>query len=94
MIGDPSLKRSKISLKAMLKVLRKEGGGILVEFNGIEHCVLKASIPADLQDLFAIYTDLFSQQLPLPPHRKHDHAITLKEGTDPSNVRPYRYPRS
>ena len=94
LIGDPSLKRSKISLKAMLKVLRKEDGGILVEFNGIEHCVLEARVPAELQDLFATYTDLFLQQLPLPPHRVHDHAITLKEGIDPINVRPYRYPHS
>ena len=32
LIGDPTLKRSKVSLKAMMKVLQKEGGGILVEF--------------------------------------------------------------
>ncbi|KAI3457160.1 hypothetical protein Pfo_013823 [Paulownia fortunei] len=27
----------------------------------------------------------------LPPHRKHDHGIQLKERTDAINVRPYRY---
>ena len=37
LIGDPSFKRSKNSLKAMLKVLRKEDGGILFEFNSIAH---------------------------------------------------------
>ena len=31
LVGDPSLKKSKISLKAMIKALRSEGGGILVE---------------------------------------------------------------
>lgn len=34
--GDPSLTRSKISLKAMIKTIRKEGGGILVELNRVE----------------------------------------------------------
>lgn len=33
---DPSLARSKISLKAMLRVIRKEGGGMLVEFDQAE----------------------------------------------------------
>ncbi|GKV24163.1 hypothetical protein SLEP1_g33810 [Rubroshorea leprosula] len=28
----------------------------------------------------------------LPSHRPHDHKICLKEGTDPINQRPYRYP--
>ena len=78
----------------MLKVLKREGGGILVEFNGIKNCVSEAIVPSDLQDLFAYYTDLFQQQLQLPPHRVQDHAITLKEKPDPINVSPYRYPYS
>ena len=28
----------------------------------------------------------------LPPHLSHDHAIYLKEGSDPISIRPYRYP--
>lgn len=31
--GDPSLARSKISLKAMMRLLQKERGGMLIEFN-------------------------------------------------------------
>lgn len=34
--GDPSLARSKVSLKVMIRVLRKEGGGVLVELNRLE----------------------------------------------------------
>ena len=49
---------------------------------------------AELQDLFASYTDLFQQQLPLPPNRVQDHAITLKERTDLINMRSYRCPHS
>ena len=29
----------------------------------------------------------------LPPHRSVDHRIHLVEGTNPINVRPYRYPQ-
>ena len=47
----PSLRRSKISLKAMLRVLRREGGGVVLEFNGIESCMKIAKIPADLREL-------------------------------------------
>ena len=49
----------KVSLKAMLKVLRKEAGGILVEFNGIENCIKGATVPAELQELFDSYSDIF-----------------------------------
>lgn len=34
--GDPSLARSEISLKAMIKMIKKEKGGILVEVNEID----------------------------------------------------------
>ena len=51
-------------------------------------------IPADLKSLFDGYYDVFQPLTYLPPTRNQDHAITLKEGTDPINVRPYRYPHS
>ncbi|GMJ03385.1 hypothetical protein HRI_004007700 [Hibiscus trionum] len=28
----------------------------------------------------------------MPPPRSHDHAIVLKEGSQPVNLRPYRFP--
>lgn len=45
LLGDPLLKRSKISLKAMLKVIKKERGGILVELNRVEGSLKKAVVP-------------------------------------------------
>ena len=44
--------------------------------------------------MFDEYDDIFQPLTSLPPTRNKDHAITLKEGTDPINVRPYRYPHS
>jgi len=38
------------------------------------------------------YRDIFQEPNGLPPHRAHDHAITLQEGAQPVSVRPYRYP--
>lgn len=34
--GDPSLARSKVSLKAIMKTLRKEGGGLWLELNHVQ----------------------------------------------------------
>ena len=94
LVGDPSLKRSRISLKAMLKELRMEGGGIFVEHNGIDNCLKEVPIPTELKGLFDEYSDVFQPLTTLPPTRKQDHAINLKEGTDLINVRPYRYPHN
>lgn len=37
------------------------------------------------------YNGVFGEPNKLPPHRQYDHAITLVEGTQPANARPYRY---
>nr|XP_027126014.1 uncharacterized protein LOC113742375 [Coffea arabica] len=46
----------------------------------------------ELEHLLDEYSDLFHESNNLPPERSYDHKITLKEGTAPINVRPYRYP--
>ena len=45
-----------------------------------------------LEELLKEYADIFKEPKALPPHRSHDHRITLKDGTSPINVRPYKYP--
>lgn len=64
--GDPSLTRSRISLKAMIRVMRKEGGGILVECNQMEEKktvgvetttpLFLGSTLAEFQEVFALPT--------------------------------------
>lgn len=36
---------------------------------------------------------MFEVPVGLPPSRNHEHTITLKDGSDPISVRPYRYPQ-
>ena len=44
-----------------------------------------------LEALLQMYPEVFQELTELPPRRTHDHAITLKPGTEPVNVRPYKY---
>lgn len=95
--GDPSLEKSRITLKAMMKEIRKEGGGVLV---GV--CTMEASttrpIPvvapiAEVQNVLNHYAAVFDMPTCLPPLRNKQHQRVLKEGSAPVSVRPYRYPQ-
>ena len=44
-----------------------------------------------MQTLLEEYSDVFATPTSLPPARKIDHKIPLKDGTEAINVRPYRY---
>lgn len=47
--------------------------------------------PKDILPLLHQFDDVFQPPTSLPPPREIEHHITLKEGADPVNVRPYRY---
>ncbi|PIN21602.1 hypothetical protein CDL12_05681 [Handroanthus impetiginosus] len=47
---------------------------------------------SELDELLKTHSDLFEEPKALLPPRKQDYRILLKEGTQPINVRPYRYP--
>ena len=53
LVGDLSLKWSKISLKVMIQMLRRKGEGILAEINGIESWLKETLIPATLFDTYS-----------------------------------------
>ena len=46
----------------------------------------------ELGQLLARYEAIFQTPTTLPPLRKHNHHIILGPGSNPINVRPYRYP--
>ncbi|KAL4564788.1 hypothetical protein LXL04_028859 [Taraxacum kok-saghyz] len=93
LVGDPSLGRSQITLKAMERELKRGKGGLIVEFNNSE-LENKPAIPTprSLQRVIDQYQLIFSEPMGLPPQRHIEHQITLEEGTPPISVRPYRYP--
>ena len=91
--GDPSLCRSLVSFKAMIRAIQMGEQGVLVEYeNGelVEAIVLEC-VPMPIQTVLEKYEIVFQMPQELPPQRSKDHAITLKEGTAPISVRPYRY---
>lgn len=97
--GDPSLERSRVTLKSMMKVIKKVQGGLLIELARIEGHVqeadseIEASIPPELQLILRQHQQVFEMPMGLPPLRTQQHHITLKQGSNPVNVRPYRYPQ-
>ncbi|XP_035546217.1 uncharacterized protein LOC118348494 [Juglans regia] len=46
----------------------------------------------DVQQILTKFHGVFEVPRGLPPSRVQDHKITLKEGTQPTIARPYRYP--
>lgn len=51
----------------------------------------QGNIHLSMQEILQEFSDLFTKPMSLPPTRKVDHDITLKERTEPINVHPYRY---
>ncbi|KAA0045136.1 ty3-gypsy retroelement transposase [Cucumis melo var. makuwa] len=97
---DPSLTKKGVSLKSMMKSWEGEDQGFLVECRAIEGKVPVATFyeekvesPVDnsIPPLLKKIADVFEWSETLPPKRGIEHYIHLKQGTNPVNVRPYRY---
>ena len=93
--GDPSLAVTQISLKAIERIFRKEKKGILVELSQLisEKVTAIVLLSQHLLPIIHKYQAIYNDPKNLPPPRNKDHAIVLKEGTNPVSVRPYRYPQ-
>lgn len=91
--GDPTLSRIGASLKAIMKEIDKRVEAYYVELgtmavNGVE---IKGDMEG-LEDILKQYEELFHEAKELPPSRRCDHAIIIKEGAQIPNIKPYRYP--
>ncbi|KAL4026028.1 hypothetical protein IC575_014435 [Cucumis melo] len=99
--GDPSLTKARVSLENMIKAWGVEDEGFLVECRAVElvtpannDCYMAhMEIEADssLSTVLKQFEDVFEWPEKLPPRREIEHQIHLKQGTDPINMRPYRY---
>ncbi|XP_052203652.1 uncharacterized protein LOC127808947 [Diospyros lotus] len=90
--GDPSLSKTLVTMKSMMKAFRKGGEGVLLELGCLTAEAVEVDIPDSLQEVLSDFEAVFEEPRGLPPHRRRDHTITLQPGVPPVSVRPYRYP--
>ncbi|KZV26149.1 peroxidase 64 [Dorcoceras hygrometricum] len=89
--GDPSLNRSVISRRALLRMAEIEFSGVLWNITVEDSKNGMQNTAPELRELIDRYGKLFEEPQGLPPKRRREHAIILKEGSEPVQVRPYRY---
>lgn len=91
--GDPSLHKTQVSLKSMVKAIKDKGQGVLLELGSMgvnsEPTVIKGtnSYTGVLQQ----FPEIFKWPNELPPSRAQDHTIVIKPNSALVYVRPYRY---
>jgi hypothetical protein len=88
--GSPKI----ISSHRMEILLKKGHHGVIAELHAIQVTDQGSLIvPSSLQLILDKYPEVFEVPIDLPPSRgEHDHSIPLLLGSQPHNVRPYRYP--
>jgi len=81
-------------MRAMKRVVKYTGVAYLLELASLfdnQAQEEQTSITPMIQQILDHYQHVFQMPQALPPTRNKEHAITLKEGTSPVNLRPYRY---
>ena len=77
--GDPSLSKTLVTLKAMMKALKDIGEGVLLELG----CFLAdcgkftAVTQGGIKQVLAEFSEVFNDPEGLPPRRTREHAINL-----------------
>ncbi|KZV44867.1 peroxidase 64 [Dorcoceras hygrometricum] len=93
--GDPTLQRTMLSFKSICKVTEIEFAATLFSMDGnTDSKEIEYSgewQPKEIQEVLDKFQMVFDKPVELPPRRNHDHAIHIKEGQGPVQVRPYRY---
>ena len=90
--GDSSLGRTLVSLKSMIRTIRQEGAGLLVELSQLESDrTEEMEDPVYLSKVLKQYVVVFQTPQGLPPKKGHEHNIILQDGCPSISVRPYRY---
>ncbi|GKF89439.1 hypothetical protein Tco_0263402 [Tanacetum coccineum] len=92
--GEPGLHRTEASLRSLARGISVNDQGYFVTLASLNGAELPESqVNPALDTLLTEFVDIFSMPTRLPPSWDHEHAIVLKAGTEPINVRPYRYPQ-
>lgn len=86
--------QSKIIQQAHTKEIKREAkmgqACFALSFHETAHDDASAQHP-EMRRLLRSFNKVFQTPTTLPPNREIEHHIVLKEGSDPVNVRPYRY---
>ncbi|XP_052728288.1 uncharacterized protein LOC108338275 [Vigna angularis] len=97
--GDPKLDKRVVEPEKLMKLSEVEVWAFVWSLEGertsakeVEGEEWAEEPNGDLEDILTRHAGVFQEPTGLPPNKKEKHRITLKEGTDPVNVRPYRYP--
>ena len=91
--GDLDLCVGGFSYRSIIKTVREEGYGFWIQFCTLQdNQQQQPEVPTEVQTVLEQFEQVFHPLPGLPPTRNRDHAITLKEGADIPNIRPYRYP--
>ncbi|KZV51588.1 hypothetical protein F511_10541 [Dorcoceras hygrometricum] len=92
--GDATLQRSMLSLRSIYKLTDVDYSAALFPVEKSrqrsETEVIKKQ-PEVLQKVMDKFKVVLDKPVGLPPNRDQDHAIIIKEGQGPVQVRPYRY---
>ncbi|KAF7826330.1 Retrotransposable element Tf2 [Senna tora] len=92
---DPALARSLVSMKNLMRSVRKGGQGLLLELNELALQEEKEQeVDVRIKKVIDDNVEVCNPIEGLPPHRSRDYAIIIKEGEQPPNLRPYHYPHS
>ena len=77
----------------MEKLLKRGANGVIARCYAITATEEPANMEPELGKILNKHKIVF-EELPkdLPPQREQDHAIELITGSNPPNIRPYRYP--
>ncbi|KAF7817723.1 putative mitochondrial protein [Senna tora] len=92
---DSSLARTEVCYKTVMRSIKKGGQGFQIELGTMEAHVNKDEpVPEAMQHILKQFSEVCEPLHGLPPPRTRDHAILIKEGSQPPNIRQYRYAHS
>nr|GEU30592.1 hypothetical protein [Tanacetum cinerariifolium] len=90
--GDPSLCRTMVSYKSLIRSLRHEQEGFMIEVKRLENVPApNSTITTEIEALIDKYEDVFCPPCSLPPNQDHKNAIVLQNGTTPEQTEYLRH---
>ena len=75
----------------MQKIPKKGADGFVAQLCSLQVSQSRALTHLDLQEIIDHHSVIFDIPKGLPPKRDHEHAIQLVPGSQPPNIRHYRY---